>query len=106
MAEKTKKREREEDGLLMRTVSQHHFQHAGNSQRLTISCSEVRSVCLFVFFGNGVSVVNSLEVSRDQKNSVRLCKRSMGFMCGHAALCWLSTFGNIVFGLLALGLSR
>lgn len=40
MTEKTRKREREEDGF-MRTVSQHHFQHAGNSQLLTISCSEV-----------------------------------------------------------------
>lgn len=41
MAEETKKRERDGDGLLMTTVSHHHFQHAGNSELLTISCSEI-----------------------------------------------------------------
>ncbi|KAG0589515.1 hypothetical protein KC19_1G025800 [Ceratodon purpureus] len=39
MTKRAKRRDRE-DGL-MRTVSQHHFQHAGSSQLLTISCSEV-----------------------------------------------------------------
>jgi hypothetical protein len=46
MAENVTKRakKRERDDGLMRTVSLHHFHHAGNPHRLTISCSEVSAL--------------------------------------------------------------